>query len=526
MTTSQFDITTAIQFDPLVRDFLLEDPKLNAFVRDFPSLDAFNKIRNERTLNSEARSVLSEAIIRQYSNENIAQKTKANITALKDQNVFTVTTGHQLCLFTGPLYFIYKIASTISLSKRLREEFPDSMFVPVYWMASEDHDFDEINHAFFNSKKITWDRNASGAVGNLDTSGIASLIDEIMADLPKDKNHDALKSLLLESYNKSNLAEATRHLVNALFGEEGLVIVDGNDHALKSLFVREMEMELIDSQSFSSVTDSSKVLSNLGYTLQVKPREINLFYLTKTTRGRIVREQEDLWKDIVSEKVWDKAEIIAELQNHPENFSPNVIMRPVYQETILPNLAYVGGPGEIAYWLQLKSTFNNYNISFPLLLVRDSAIVLGNRAQQRMAKLNLDLQDVFLSRKEMINKVIPVDEVSIEQEKQKLAEIFDSVGARAGAIDPTLAIAVQAESKRQLSSLDHIQQKMQKAIRQREEVNIRQIDQLLSEVYPDGVFQERRENYFGMLAFGAELNVKLMIDEFNPLNKKVTIFCQ
>src|SRR5690606_31940934 len=162
--------------------------------------------------------------------KNTSEFSIKNIELLKSEKTFTVTTGHQLCLFTGPSYFIYKIISTINLAEELKKEFPVYDFVPVYWAASEDHDFEEINHFHLFGKKLEWKSEQSGAVGNFKTKKLETLLPALEEALGKSKNSDYLISLFKNAYlQHQNLADATRFIVNELFGEYGLVTIDGND---------------------------------------------------------------------------------------------------------------------------------------------------------------------------------------------------------------------------------------------------------------------------------------------------------
>ena len=290
MSVTQIPFVATGYFSKLICDYLDRKPELSQFYGNFPDLEGFkNQIESKKTAFSAAsRNLLVDALKNQHKNTSISEQTAQNIASLLDDNTFTVTTGHQLNIFTGPLYFLYKIVTAINLANRLKIEFPQQNFVPVYWMATEDHDFEEIQYFNVNSTKISWNRESSGAVGRLKTNGFEAVFNEFSALLGTSNNADALRELFKNSYlNNDNLAEATRYLVNELFGGYGLVIIDGDDALLKREFTTILKDELLNNKSFKRVSETNKKLGN-DYNIQVNPREINLFYLKDATRERII----------------------------------------------------------------------------------------------------------------------------------------------------------------------------------------------------------------------------------------------
>jgi bacillithiol biosynthesis cysteine-adding enzyme BshC len=267
-------------FSKLMCDYLAENPALSKFYGRFPRLESFKEQLEEKQLSfkPDSRKILVRALQRQYENTNTSEATLNNISSLSEANTFTITTGHQLNLFTGPLYFLYKIFSVINLSEKLKETYSDSNFVPIYWMATEDHDFDEINYFNLFGKKVEWKRESGGAVGALSTAGLSEILKELKVQLGESNNAIKLASLFSEAYtNHENLADATRYLGNKLFSDYGLVIVDGNDKNLKEGFAPYVKQELLEGNSHSEINMTSERLTKLGYSQQVFPREINLF---------------------------------------------------------------------------------------------------------------------------------------------------------------------------------------------------------------------------------------------------------
>ncbi len=339
-------------FSTLIRDYLDEKPALRPFYNRFPDLKAFGDQIEEKAANYPAasRKILNKALEKQYEGTTISDLTRENIAALKKENTFTVVTGHQLNLFTGPLYFLYKIISTINLCKELSDRYPESNFVPVYWMATEDHDFEEICYFNFKGQKVTWDRETSGAVGKINTDGLSEIHQALAPLFGRGSRAEYLADLFEKAYVKHpGLSAATRFLANELFGEDGLVIIDGDDAALKKLLIPYIKKDVLKQTTHTAVNQTIENLQLLeeNYKVQVDPREINYFYLREDMRERII-EKEGQFHVQNTGISFSREAMEEEIDTYPQRFSPNVITRPLYQEVILPNLCYIGGGGELA----------------------------------------------------------------------------------------------------------------------------------------------------------------------------------
>ena len=409
-------------FSKLIIDYVNQSPQLQPFYNNFPDLLGFKRQIEEKqfSFKKNTRTVLVDAVQNQYKKIAVSKLTQANITKLANENTFTITTGHQLNLFTGPLYFLYKIIAVINLATELNAKFPGSHFVPVYWMATEDHDFDEINYFNFDGKKVQWKREDGGAVGRFSTKGLEAVYRVFSNHLGNSKNAQYLKSLFSEAYLKhQNLAQATRYIANELFGKYGLVIVDGDDYALKTVFTPYIKEELENKTAFKTVSKTILALEK-EYKIQVNPREINLFYLGNNFRERIIYEG-GFYKVNNTDITFTKKAILEELAKNPKAFSPNVILRPLYQEVILPNLCYIGGGGEQAYWLELKTFFDAVKVPFPILLLRNSVQVISSKQKQKLDKLNISLEEIFLNQNKLLSKkVIENANIKVDFDKKIL----------------------------------------------------------------------------------------------------------
>lgn len=519
-------------FSALICDYLEEKKELQPFYNNFPKLENFKaqieEKRASKTVSVQNRNILVQALKEQYKNVEASSKTLQNIEDLKLENTFTITTGHQLNLFTGPLYFLYKIVSTINLASQLKQEYPDCNFVPIYWMATEDHDFDEINYFNFKGKKVQWNREVSGAVGELSTQGLDKVFDVFTKELGAGKNADTLRDLFQSAYLKNNnLADATLYLANALFASYGLVIVEANNKNLKQLFVPYIEEELVKQTSFNVVSKTNEKLSQLASVskIQVNPREINLFYLTKNLRERIVFEDQE-YKVLNTNISFSKEEIIKEVKEHPERFSPNVILRPLYQEVLLPNLCYIGGGGELAYWLQLKDNFKAVQVPFPMLLLRNSVLIKTQKQAEKLNKLQITNQDLFLKRDTFINKKVrQISNIDIDFSEQlkQLQEQFKDLYQLAEQTDKSFIGAVAAQEKKQINGLQHLEKRLLTAQKRKLKDQVARMTELQNQLFPNASLQERNTNFSELyLEFGEQLVPKL-IAELNPLQGDFTI---
>lgn len=525
-TTLDFKSTGVL--NQLLLDYLSKKETLKPFYGFFPDKKGFKELLDTKPYASFDRATLSQILAEQSATvNNSSEATLGNIASLKEKNTFTVTTGHQLCLFTGPLYFIYKIFSAINLAEELRKEFPSFRFIPVYWMASEDHDFEEVSSFVVNGQTFKWDSLQSGAVGDFDPAELKKQLPALREALGISKNADQLYKLFEGSYLKhKNLADATRFLVNELFGQYGLVTIDGNNKTLKQQFVPFFKKDLFENLPFQLVEEGVRGLSGLGYTSQVNPRSINCFYLEKGLRTRI-EKQDDRFHLVGTEKTLTAKELETILATAPERISPNVVLRPLYQQVILPNLAYIGGPGELAYWLEFKKMFDSFGAVFPILMPRNFVTVVDKPTLEKIKKLNFTASDFFRPEQELVkhymNKSGQV--VDLSKEKQAADDHYTALKKKAGAIDITLEKHIAAELARVQKKLDAIGEKANRALKRKAETELNRINSVKQTLFPGGVPQERHDNFSSFyLSYGPSFfeTVKESIDPFG-LTVKVLV---
>ncbi|NNK40845.1 MAG: bacillithiol biosynthesis BshC, partial [Winogradskyella sp.] len=272
MPTNKIPFRQTNYFTDLICDYIDQKKELKVLYNRFPTLENFEDQLKEKAKNFDDinRIVLANVLKEQYTELDISALTKKNIEALKKPNTYTITTGHQLNLFTGPLYFLYKIITTINLTASLNKKYPDYNFVPIYWMATEDHDFDEINYFNLNGKKLQWNKEAAGAVGRLDTVGLREVFKVLQNELGPGDNAKNLEQWFKDAYlQHNNLADATRFLANQLLGTLGLVILDADHPKLKECFGPHIKTELLQQTSFAKVNETNETLESAGYNVQV-----------------------------------------------------------------------------------------------------------------------------------------------------------------------------------------------------------------------------------------------------------------
>jgi uncharacterized protein YllA (UPF0747 family) len=469
-------------FSSLLLDYLAEKPALQEFYGNGPLLANFKEqISKKKLFPSTSRAILQTVLTEQYAAIGVEMPS----VDLRDENTFTVTTGHQLNIYTGPLYVIYKLISTINLARKLQKEYPSQRFVPIYWMATEDHDFEEINHFFAFGTKYEWNTSQKGAVGRFNLS-----------DFPRIPFRNEIFD---KAYSEGKtLSEAVRMYMHMLFGAHGLVCLDADDARLKSIFAPIMEADLKQQVHEPIVRATTEKLESLGYKTQVAARSVNLFRLTENDRIRL--------------EPGDSVEMA--------DASPNVILRPLYQETILPNLAYIGGPAEVAYWLQLKGIFDLHQVPFPILLPRNFAIVKTQKQAERAEKLGLSLADLFKNELALRRDFVAgrtSHQLDTADETKALEPIIASLAKRAKAIDPTLEASVLAEQARWTKGLERLAKKMKRAEERNQGDEVRQVLGLKEALFPAGEWQERHTNFLEFVSDHPNF-IDDLLKTFDPLH--------
>lgn len=474
------------------------------------------------------RDLLTEALYHQYSKVNIGEEVRANIGLLQAANTFTVCTAHQPNIFTGYLYFVYKILQTVKLAQELQQQFPDKHFVPVYYMGSEDADLDELGSIRLDGRTLTWDTDQKGAVGRMHTKGLEEMIGHIADSIGYGPHGAGLLDILRKAYlEHSNIQEATLHLVNELFGCYGLVVLIPDNPVFKRQLIPVMEEELWEQSSQAIV---SKTIGKLAehYKVQANPREINLFYLKDDIRERIVKDGE-LWKILHTSLTFTGEELKNELHAHPERFSPNVILRGILQETILPNIAFIGGGGEVAYWLELRELFHHHKVPYPVVLLRNSFLWIKQGEYARQHKLGISTTQLFEDTELLVNRFVHEHTntaLVLRDEYAAVEKLYNELEEKAKTIDITLVATVNAERSRALKSIGRLEHKFLKAEKKKFTWQTEQIRQLKQRLFPGNSLQERKENFLPYYAEYGPAFFEYILQALNPVTDQFCVIIE
>lgn len=485
-------------FSKLNTDYLSGQEALASFYRfrpDDAGLDEAIAMRKQFPVN---RKVLTDALHRQYRNYAVHESVSRNIEALSDENTFTVCTAHQPNLMTGYLYFIYKIVHAARLAQHLGKRHPGHKFVPVFYIGSEDADLDELGVFRFNGVRFRWQTDQAGAVGRMSTEDLQPLLGQLNALIgPPGDNAERLKDIIFNAYRQhATIAGATRYIVNELLGAYGVVVIDPDDHELKQSFVPILLQELMVPKAHDLVQQTSKALEQ-EYGAQAFSRPINLFYLKDDIRERIEREGDE-WHVLRTNIRWNREALEQEVKEYPERFSPNVILRGLYQETILPDVAFIGGGSEVAYWLQLKPAFDHYKVFYPALVLRQSVLWIDAAASQLQHKTGLTDEELFLPSEKLARFFVQKHtskDLQLEDTRQQMNQVFEQIKNKAIHIDVTLRASAEAAITRMRHQLDTMEKKMMRAEKRNMAEQLSQIYKLKNKLFPNESLQERYDTF-------------------------------
>jgi bacillithiol biosynthesis cysteine-adding enzyme BshC len=514
-------------FDRLILDYLNNDPFLRKFYAFENSIDGIlQRIKSYENSRLD-RNLLKSVIYDQYTSSaiKISEKVSKNIKSLTEATTFTVTTGHQLNVVGGPLYVIYKLVSTICLAENLKKLLPEYNFVPVYWMATEDHDISEITNINLYGRGFNWNSSWKGASGKMPLNGLEEFLNELKNVFGNSIYAEELLSKINSAYLESaNLAEATRKWIDSLLGKYGLLILDGNDRSFKKNFSDVIKDEVLKQSSSTIINETTAELGQ-KYHPQVNPREINLFYLGENFRERITRDEQE-YQIINTDLRFTNDEIINKIEEAPENFSPNVVLRPLFQESILPDIAFVGGPAEISYWLELKNLFDYHKIPMPVLIHRCSVLLIEKNIAGKLKKLSIKNPDVFLPVDVLIKNYLhrtDHEQPEFENVTATITGEFKKLKNAVSLVDVTLKAAVEAESIKVTSSLQTLEEKIIRSLKKKNETEVNQIRNIKEKLFPGNKLQERQNSILQYYLQWGDQFIETLMKNFNPLEKQFII---
>jgi bacillithiol biosynthesis cysteine-adding enzyme BshC len=524
-TSTQLSYGETGYFSNIVSSYISGDEQLRQFYKHAPNLEGLQQAMAERSRFTTDRQLLVSELREQYKGLPADEKVHASIDALLSENSFVVTTAHQPAIFTGNLFFIYKIIHAIKLAEYLSTKFPDKQFVPVYYMGSEDADLDELGHIFMNGEKIAWETQQKGAVGRMSTKGLDKVIHRIEGELLVQPFGEELMKFLRECYlDCPDIQTATLKLVHHLFGRFGLVVFIPDRAAFKKKMLPVFEDDLFNNRA---VTIVEKTIAEIGenFKVQAHPRPINLFYLQGSIRQRIERT-EDGFVVMDTDLRFTVDEMRKELQSHPERFSPNVILRGLMQETLLPGIAFIGGGGEIAYWLELRKVFELYKVPYPVLVIRNSFLVVEEKWKHKLNNLQISVADIFRDEQELMNGLVKRQsskQLSLAGEITHVNSYYDKLKSVAGEVDDTLTVHVAALQTRAIKPLHELEKKLLRAEKRKFEIEARHLSAIKQALFPNNNLQERVDNFLPYYAKWGRLFIDRVYDYSSPLDQKFTV---
>ena len=484
-------------FSKTICEYLDGEPALSEFYQYAPEIESFKNAITDKSKEILDRDLLSNTIASQYGGLRKSALVDEQIQLFRKENTYCIVTAHQLNIFTGPLYVIYKTISAIALCKRLAAAYPAYNFIPVFWLGSEDHDFTEIAHFHLFGKKYEWQADQGGACGRMEPSTLKSIMDELRPVLGEGEHAQELMRIFSAAYlEQPTLAAASRYILNELFGQYGLVVVDGDDKVFKQQCSSIVADELFH-QSAEQLVNAT--IEKFPHEPQAKPRNINLFYLQHHLRERIVFDAAaNKYQVLNTQFEFSREEMEYQIIENIQAFSPNVILRPLFQQKVLPSLAYIGGGGEIAYWLLLRSVFDHYQIALPVLLLRDSFLLVDAIQSKKINKLGLTPEHFFKNENDLIGVYVKShvsENISLQNESNSVQHIMDSIAERAARIDASLDKSVLAEKQNFIHALARLEAKLLKAEKSKMEAELNQIKTVRGKLFPMDSLQERHENF-------------------------------
>lgn len=507
-------------YSKTVIDYLNQSPQLQPFYHYAPTLDGYKQKVAQRTFSAQQRQLLVEVLQQQYGdllsdNNPVAN----NIQALTNENTYTVTTGQQIHIYLGPLYVVNKILSTIAQCQWLEENFEGKKFVPVFWMATEDHDFEEISHLQLFYKQFAWPQpqDYNGAVGRIAPQSINQLEGEIREVLNNDEEAKKLLDLFTDAYTRyTTLADATRYIVHQLFGHEGLVVIDADNTQLKQVLKPYIYNDVFTGKNFETVNKTSALLEE-NYKAQIHPREINFFYLTENGRYRLALEN-GVYKALDSQIAFSEEQIKKEIEQHPEHFSPNVVMRPVYQELILPNIAYIGGPAEVNYWLQLKDCFDANEVQFPIIELRQSIILINSKIAEKVEGMGFTIADFLQEAKELEAEFVSKNSSGTPDYSTHYKAIeaeLEAIKNKALEVDNNLRPFLEGEFKKITDTFEKLDAKLDKLEKKKFENQLKQIENIKTKFFTPHQLAERTDTMLSAAFLSNQHNIEALLININ-----------
>ncbi|MBI4811092.1 MAG: bacillithiol biosynthesis cysteine-adding enzyme BshC [Ignavibacteriales bacterium] len=499
-------------FSLLYKDFIDDFQKVHRFYEtDFHSLSSLHDVANKLSKRFTHRELLVQVLLKQNQRYGVSQSTIDNINLLHDHRTLAIVTGQQVGILSGPLYTIYKTITTIKLAKELNNVLPEFRFVPIFWLEGEDHDFGEVNKVNIlntDNSPVTLEYLLSSKIGGKNLGSVGELIfdnnlehflDALQKTLANTEFKQSVIDFIKTHYRQGiSFNQAFVSFMSKLFENDGLIFISSNDVRFKKILSPIFLKEIYEYPRVSQLIIEQSAHLEEQYHAQIKTKALNLFYFHKNGRYLIEPRDNDFslkgTRHIIS-----KDEMLRSVQDAPELFSPNVALRPICQDTILPTAVYVAGPSEIAYFAQLKKVYNYFNLTMPMIYPRATVTLIEEKFERIMEKYQVELMEIFGDISKVETKVIDiVSEVKIDEmfaeAFQKVADLTNEMKYGLNYIDGTLIGSLDTTKEKIEQQLSVLKDKVVEAQKRKYDIALRQIGKVINNIYPNTNFQERELN--------------------------------
>jgi bacillithiol biosynthesis cysteine-adding enzyme BshC len=459
-----------------------------------------------------ARPVDRDAVADVLADQNAAwgsgNATQQNVDALRDPETVAIVTGQQVGLFTGPLYTIYKTITTLQLAEQWADQTGRTV-VPVFWVEGEDHDFDEIAsaHVLRRNEVVPLDY-APGVPDNPGAVGRRPLTDAITAVLARldnalpdsDFKPDVMERVRAAYRPGTPIEDAFAQLMRSLFAGEGLVFMNPDDARLKELTRPLFRREIEDPETPAAHIDAtSEALRDRGYHAQVHARPTNLFWLADDARHPIDLGDDGQFVLRNTDRSFSRNELLDRLDAEPERFSPNVVLRPLMQDLLLPTAAYVAGPGEVSYFAQYGDVYDWAGLAQPLIHPRASVSLVEGKVQKVLDKYDLGVCD-FRADLDALFQDVVVDTMDVDVDAvfqdatTEMHKALNALKPEVEAVDGSLGAAAEATRAALVEEMNDLKQKVVRAEKRQQDEVRAQLEKAHANLRPQGALQERTIN--------------------------------
>lgn len=502
----------------LFLDFINDKPEI---ISRFPNNDKLDDADYllKRAENFDNRDILFNAFQSSMSYINFTEKQKENLLSIKEKNSLAIVSGQQVGFLGGPMYSLYKILTAIRTAENLNARHNNLNFIPVFWLEDNDHDIKEaaeisiINNQgdikSFSSSEKSNQSERTIVSEKMFNHEIYTEIENIISQIPNSIHKEHFENVLRDTYKEGKYwRESFIILLQRWFGEFGVLFICASCLRKSGLFKDLVIKELENAGASEKLTlAANHELDLCGYHIQANASPVNLFYHNGIERFRIDITIDDRF--MIGEKVVSKNELIEIASNQPELFSPKVLLRPIFQDAIIPTIAYIAGPGEIGYLAQTKEMFKFFDVEMPTVLPRHSFTLLSNKLEKFLAKNDIEIIDFYIDKQELINDysknmIGENTELLFKKSQDNLTRIFDELKIELKGIDNSLIQSADVALTKNLQQIDVLMKKTTASLKRQKDEVLKKISEISDYLYPKGILQERFFSPINFMIFSGE----------------------